>query len=84
LELNRPVATPVRLWAVDPVVRSFVHPLECFIGGGIGTPKLREALRQVLVTRQAVLVSRTKTINELKSLIVVAPEHCGHNYEDPP
>jgi len=27
------------------------------------------------VTRQAVLVSRTKAINELKSLIVVAPEH---------
>jgi transposase len=36
---------------------------------------LREALRQVLVTRQGVLVSRTKAINELKSLIVVAPEH---------
>ena len=36
---------------------------------------LREALRQVLVTRQAVLVSRTKAINELKSLIVVAPDH---------
>src|SRR5262245_16821228 len=36
---------------------------------------LREALRQILVTRQAVLVSRTKAINELKSLIVVAPEH---------
>jgi transposase len=35
---------------------------------------LREALRMVLVTRQAVLVSRTKAINELKSLIVVAPE----------
>jgi transposase len=35
---------------------------------------LREALRQILVTRQAVLVSRTKAINELKSLIVVAPE----------
>ena len=30
---------------------------------------------QVLATRQAVLVSRTKAINELKSLIVVAPEH---------
>jgi transposase len=29
----------------------------------------------VLTTRQAVLVSRTKAINELKSLIVVAPEH---------
>jgi len=36
---------------------------------------LREALRQILVTRHAVLVSRTKAINELKSLIVVAPEH---------
>jgi transposase len=36
---------------------------------------LREALRQVLVTRQGILVSRTKAINELKSLIVVAPEH---------
>ena len=36
---------------------------------------LREALRLVLRTRQAVLVSRTKAINELKSLIVVAPEH---------
>lgn len=36
---------------------------------------LREALRQILVTRRAVLVSRTKAINELKSLIVVAPEH---------
>jgi transposase len=36
---------------------------------------LRETLRQVLVTRQAVLVSRTKAINELKSLILVALEH---------
>jgi len=36
---------------------------------------LREALRTVLTTRHAVLVSRTKAINELKSLIVVAPEH---------
>ena len=36
---------------------------------------LREALRQILVTRQAVLVSRTKAINELESLLVVAPEH---------
>src|SRR4051812_5219650 len=36
---------------------------------------LREALRMVLTTRHAVLVSRTKAINELKSLIVVAPEH---------
>ena len=36
---------------------------------------LREALRQILVTRQGILVSRTKAINELKSLIVVAPEY---------
>lgn len=35
---------------------------------------LREAIRSLAVTRQAVLVSRTKAINELKSLIVVAPE----------
>jgi transposase len=35
---------------------------------------LREALRQVVVTRQGILMSRTKAINELKSLIVVAPE----------
>lgn len=37
-------------------------------------PGLREALRQVMTTRQAVLVSRTKAINEFKSLIVVVPE----------
>lgn len=36
---------------------------------------LREALRQIVTTRHGVLVSRTKAINELKSLIVVAPEH---------
>lgn len=36
---------------------------------------LREALRMIVTTRQAVLVSRTKAINELKGLIVVAPEH---------
>jgi len=36
---------------------------------------LREALRLVLRTRHAVLVSRTKAINELKSAIVVAPEY---------
>ncbi len=42
------------------------------------TPRMRglqEALRQLVTTRHAVLVSRTKAINELKSLIVVAPEH---------
>lgn len=36
---------------------------------------LREALRVVLTTRHAVLVSRTKAINELKALIVTAPEY---------
>lgn len=36
---------------------------------------LREALRALSATRHGVLVSRTKAINELKSLIVVAPEH---------
>jgi transposase len=35
---------------------------------------LREALRMILTTRQAILVSRTKAINELKGLIVAAPE----------
>lgn len=35
----------------------------------------REALRMVFACREGVLVSRTKAINELKSLIVVAPEH---------
>lgn len=43
-----------------------------------GAPRsggLREALRMVFVCREGVLVSRTKAINELKSLIVVAPEH---------
>jgi transposase len=36
---------------------------------------LREAIRALTTTRHAVLVSRTKAINELKSLIIVAPEH---------
>lgn len=35
---------------------------------------LREALRMVFACREGVLASRTKAINELKSLIVVAPE----------
>jgi transposase len=42
-----------------------------------GAPRaggLREAVRMVFACRQGVLVSRTKAINELKSLIVVAPE----------
>ncbi|WP_284988990.1 transposase [Arthrobacter sp. efr-133-TYG-120] len=34
---------------------------------------LREAIRALAATRQAVLVSRAKAINELKSLIVVSP-----------
>jgi hypothetical protein len=44
---------------------------------GQGAPRavgLREALRMVFACREGVLVSRTKAINELKSLIVVAPE----------
>jgi transposase len=36
---------------------------------------LREAIRALAATRHAVLISRTKAINELKSLIIVAPEH---------
>lgn len=42
-----------------------------------GAPRsggLREALRMVFACREGVLVSRTKSVNELKSLIVVAPE----------
>ena len=35
---------------------------------------LREALRMIVTTRQAILVSRTKAINELKGLIVATPE----------
>ena len=46
------------------------HPAGPRAGG------LREAIRALtLATRHAVLTSRTKAINELKSLIVVAPEH---------
>ncbi|MCD2158377.1 IS110 family transposase, partial [Rhodococcus cerastii] len=36
---------------------------------------LREAIRALTATREGVLVSRTKAKNELKSLIVAAPEH---------
>jgi transposase len=36
---------------------------------------LREAIRSLSATHHGALVSRTKAINELKSLIVVAPEH---------
>lgn len=42
-----------------------------------GSPRiggLREAIRVLSATRGAVLVSRTKALNELKSLIVVSPE----------
>ncbi len=43
-----------------------------------GAPRaggLREALRMVFACREGVLASRTKAINELKSLIVVSPEY---------
>ena len=40
-----------------------------------GPRGLREAIRALTATRHAVLISRTKAINELKSLIIVAPEH---------
>ena len=42
-----------------------------------GAPRaggLREALRMVFACREGVLISRTKAINELKALIVVAPD----------
>lgn len=39
------------------------------------TRGLREAIRLVMNTRHALLASRTKAINELKSAIVTAPEH---------
>ena len=42
--------------------------------GALRSGGLREALRMVFACREGVLVSRTKAINELKSLIVVAPE----------
>jgi len=42
----------------------------------VGAHGLREALRMILTTRQAILVSRTKAINELKGLIVAAPDSC--------
>jgi hypothetical protein len=45
--------------------------------GTTGSPRvggLCEAIRALSATRPSVLVSRTKAINELKSLIVVAPE----------
>jgi transposase len=43
-----------------------------------GAPRsgdLRESMRMVFACRQGVLISRTKAINEMKSLIVVSPEH---------
>jgi transposase len=36
---------------------------------------LREAIRLVMNTRHALVATRTKAINELKSVIVTAPEH---------
>lgn len=53
--------------------------------GQPATPRaggLREAIRMTMATRQGVLVSRTKAINELKSLIVVAPEHLRAQLRD--
>jgi len=56
-------------------VRAARHAIACEHQALPRQRGLREALRMVLSTRHAVLVSRTKAINELKSLIVVAPEH---------
>jgi transposase len=56
-------------------VRAARHAMACEHQIAPRQRGLREALRVVVTTRQAVLVSRTKAINELKSLIVVAPEH---------
>ena len=38
---------------------------------------LREAIRALAATRHAVLISRTKAINELKSLIMLLPSTCA-------
>jgi transposase len=46
--------------------------------------RLRKAIRAVSASRQAVLVSRTKAINELKRLIVVAPTTCEPHCEAAP
>lgn len=55
--------------------RAARHALACEHQATPRARGLREALRLVLTTRHAVLVSRTKAINELKSVIVTAPEH---------
>lgn len=56
----RTVATFPRFWGLQGAPRA----------GG-----LREALQMVFASRQAVLVSRTKVVNELNSLTAVTPEH---------
>ena len=56
-------------------VRAARHALSCEQQATPRARGLREALRLIVTTRQAVLVSRTKAINEFKSLIVAAPEH---------
>src|SRR6185437_9140817 len=55
-------------------IRAARQALTCDEQGAPRAGGLREALRMVFACRQGVLVSRTKAINELKSLIVVAPE----------
>ncbi|TQC42038.1 hypothetical protein EEB14_51065 [Rhodococcus sp. WS4] len=39
----------------------------------------RDAVRALIETREAFLVRRTRSINELESLIVVAPERPRHS-----
>ena len=56
-------------------VRAARHALACEQQATPRARGLREAMRMVLATRQGLLGSRTKAINELKSLIVAAPEH---------
>jgi transposase len=56
-------------------VRAARTAMACEHQAGPRAGGLREAIRALTATRHAVLTSRTKAINELKSLIVVAPEH---------
>ncbi len=55
-------------------IRAARHALSRDEQGAPRAGGLREALRMVFACREGVLISRTKAINELKSLIVVAPE----------
>jgi transposase len=55
-------------------VRAARTAMGCDHQAGPRARGLREAIRALTATRHAVLTSRTKAINELKSLIVVAPE----------